>query len=176
MEALAADLGVRRTRQGSTVTLRGPAGIFGFAVTMAVAMGAAILLVDSRTADFPSVLAIFVIVVLPASLPMAIVGGVLAALVVRVTRLEWSLWSCAATGAACGAALGALGCVLWFGAINFPDPGTLQFLLAIGPVGGIAGTPVGAAVGTYVWWVSRRVPPNKQMQLTRPAQAMEPRS
>jgi hypothetical protein len=151
---------------------------------MAAGMGAAILLGDvasesrvklvhsltTRT-GLANLLAIFAVVVLPPSLPMAIVGGVLAVAAVRAEPPGRSTWSWVSRGAAYGAALGALGCVLWFGAINLGNPSTLGFALLMGAVGGIAGTPVGAAVGAYSAWVSRGLLPNKQRQPTRPAQS-----
>jgi hypothetical protein len=130
---------------------------------------------------------ILVVAVLPASLPMTLVGALIAARVTARQRHRnplryWIVRSCAS-----GFALGALGSVLWFGGINasymwgagwdvapagMMGPGRremLAFVSIAAFAGGVAGTLVGGAVGTYCWRVTRQLPPNDEMQLTSPA-------
>jgi hypothetical protein len=125
------------------------------------------------------------VAVLPASLPMTIVGGWLAARLMA-RQQDRRLGSWIVRGCAAGFCLGALGSALWFGGINasymwdasWNDPPAgwvgdgrremLAFILKMASVGGIAGIPVGCIVAAFCWRITRELPPNDALQLTRP--------
>lgn len=98
-------------------------------------------------------LTVFVWAVLPATLPMTLVGGWLAATVLKrggsLTLRSWL-----GRGIGCGFILGASGAVLWFGAWNIGEPGMMSFLTFMASIGGIAGCIVGSAVAMYCWWTT----------------------
>jgi hypothetical protein len=137
---------------------------------------------------------LLLVAVLPASLPMTLVGGFIAARVTSKQTHPHTLWYWIARGCAVGFGLGALGSILWFGVTDAtyiwnatwdgPPPGmmgpgrreTLGFVWFTALVGGLAGTLVGGAVATYCWRATRWLPPNNALQLTKPAQATELRS
>ena len=100
-------------------------------------------------------IAIFALVVLPASLPATLVGAYLAGRVVeRKNSYPLRIW--VGRGVAYGFGLGAIGSATWFWAINALDsaPGTLRVASIMGLLGGAAGIIVGGAVGRYCWSLS----------------------
>jgi hypothetical protein len=99
-------------------------------------------------------LTILMVVIVPASLPMTLLGGYLAAraLARQPTRRPLRFW--AIRGCALGFLLGAIGSGAWFGAINAGEAGVLSFLLMMALVGGVAGSLVGSIVGAYCWRAS----------------------
>jgi hypothetical protein len=102
--------------------------------------------------------ALFLLIVLPASLPATLAGGWLAARAFgRVGIQPLTKWL--AGGAARGFGLGATGCALWFGGINAADGLSRDVLVFVGfmaLIGGVAGSVIGAVVGAYCWSLSRQ--------------------
>jgi len=127
---------------------------------------------------------LLIVGVLPASLPMTLVGGYIAARLVRKQQHRHSLGRWIARGCGCGFVFGALGSALWFGGMNgfyiwnagWDAPSTgmlgpgkremLEFVSFMASVGGLAGAVVGGAVGTYCWRATRSLPPNPPLNLT----------
>lgn len=151
-------------------------GVIVVAVVTSVAVGALFLVAEIAVDDGRSTLtysltshdgvsdfvAILALVIFPASLPMSVVGGFVAAVSLGRDGRGRSLRSWVTQGAGWGVGLGASGCLLWFGATNTPEPGRLPFLFVVAVIGACAGGGVGAVTGAYCWWTSRAVPPNKQ--------------
>ena len=112
----------------------------------------------------PAELVWLVTTISPASLPMAVLGGWIAYVVLRRDRGERSLRTWIGRGCAWGSGLGVLGVTLWFavdGTLKLADPWaghwlTLQQVTLIGAPAGIA---VGSIVATYCWRLSRVAPP-----------------
>ena len=127
---------------------------------------------------------LLVVAVLPASLPMTIVGGGIAARVVARQQHRRPLRFWVPPACAAGFGLAVLGSALWFGGINAtymwnaswtgPPAGMLgpsrremaAFVLTMGLVGGIVGMLVGGVVGMFCWYTTRELPPNDALQLT----------
>jgi hypothetical protein len=104
-------------------------------------------------ANFAAILAL---VVVPASLPMTVVGGVIAARALAREPLSRRVRYWVTRGCAWGSLLGVVGSSAWFGAINFgeSESGLVSFLLFMGLMGGLAGGIVGSIVGAYLWYAS----------------------
>jgi hypothetical protein len=178
------------------------AQVFGFALAIGVAASVFLLLLVGgfslqglttwrAFADFGGLL---ILAVLPVSLPMLLIGAWRAARVTsrEQTRRPLRFWLSRASAA--GFLLAAIGGAIWYGGVNAgyiwnaswdaappgwigPDrAGMLSFVLGMACVSGLAGAAVGATVGVFCWHVTRGLPPNKALQLTKPAQAMELRS
>jgi hypothetical protein len=142
-------------------------------------------------ADFGGLL---ILAVLPVSVPMLLVGAWKAARVTtRIgTRRPLRFWLVRSSAA--GFLLAAVGGLVWYGGMNAvyiwraswdaappgwigPNrTGMLSFVLAMTCFTGLTGGGVGALVGVFCWYATRRLPPNNALQLTKPAQAMKLRS
>ena len=116
-----------------------------------------------------NLLALFVLIILPASLPMTLVGAYIAAQAAdRKETHPFRFWL--ARGCGAGAGLGAIGSAIWFAAINIgniTDEGMALFVCAMALTGALAGSLVGSVVGAYCWCLTRTAPPNNKMQQSR---------
>ena len=164
--------------------------VFAFALATGIAASVLILFVSTGSpvqrlttwqglAEFGGLL---IIAVFPLSLPMLLVGAWSAARIVsrQSTRRPLRFWLVRSTTA--GFLLAALGAVIWYGGMNAAylwratwdaappgvigpgRSGTLSFMLFMMSVSGLAGGSVGALVGLFCWYATRRRPPNNALQ------------
>jgi hypothetical protein len=124
---------------------------------------------------------ILVAAVLPASLPMTLVGACIATRMVSTQRYSRSIWFWISFGIAAGLLLGALGSALWFGggnaidiwnaSWNAPPAGQigisrqelLRLVWEMALLGGLSGALVGGVVGVFCWRSTRKLPPNQPL-------------
>ena len=110
--------------------------------------------------------------VLPATFPITLVGGCIAGWVVGRQQHPRPLKSWIGRCCFGGCALAAVGSVLSYrdhiyavkSAFGLTE--MLKFISHISLVFGVAGTFVGAAVGTYCWYAIRELPPNPPLNPT----------
>lgn len=178
-----------------------PTRVFGFALLVGLAASTLLLLLlsvaeQSWQAAIGALLhpqgvlsfgIILVAAVLPASLPMILVGACIAARLVSKQRYPRSIWFWISFSIAAGFLLGALGSGLWFGggnatdiwnaSWNAPPAGKmgiehvggmsrqelLRLVLKMALLGGLSGSFVGGFVGVFCWRSTRKLPPNQPL-------------
>ena len=92
----------------------------------------------------------FLLVVVPAGGPGAVMGAWLAARTLRSAPPPASLASWLVRGLGAGAACGAVNAATWFGVLNVAAPNG-RALLVMTLVGGAAGAIVGMPIAVYCW-------------------------
>ena len=86
---------------------------------------------------------------LPVSLPIGILGGVIAAMIVKKRPSGWSIARWIALGSACGGILGFVGAGVWFGWEKAIGQQFLPAIPAMAMYGGIVGMLAGGIVAAY---------------------------